>query len=156
MTRPLIRIASNERGNSVVELGLVAPLFAAFLIGMVDISRAVAERLRLEQAAQRSIERLMQGQEASATFANLQSDAETAAGSGSTATVTPRLECDGSITASGTAYFTSSCTSGQTKARYVEVSITRTFTPMFGTDLFPWANADGTVTLTGRAGIRIQ
>jgi len=124
---------------------------------MVDIGRAVAERLNLEQAAQRSVERLMQGQETSASFANLAADAAASAGVLVTAvTVTPRLECNGAIAATGAAYYSSSCAAGQTKARYVNVSVNKDFTPLFGTRFFPGANANGTVTLTGEAGIRVQ
>ena len=152
-----LSLAVDRRGNSVVELGFLAPIFATFVVGMADISRAVAERLRLEQAAQRSIERVMQGQESSSTFANLAADA--AAGAGvpvGNVTVTPRLECNGTTVATGAAYYTANCTAGQTKAGYVRVVVTKNFAPMFGTRFFPGANANGTFTLTGRAGIRIK
>jgi hypothetical protein len=47
------------------------------------------------------------------------------------------------------------CGSGQTYARYVTVSIDKTFTPLFSTK---WAgsNADGTYTINGKAGLRVQ
>lgn len=152
-----LTLAADNRGTSVVELALVAPMLAMFLMGMVDISRAVAERLRLEQAAQRSIERVMQQQEPSSTFANLPSDAAAAAGvPTSNVTVTPWRECNGATMASGTAYNTTNCNSGQIQADYVKVVVTKAFTPTFGTRFFPGANANGTVTLTGQAGIRIK
>jgi Flp pilus assembly protein TadG len=157
MMRRLLHFSADQRGTSVVELGFVAPLLAMFLIGMVDISRAVAERLRLEQAAQRAIERQMQGQESSATFANLTTDAATAAGvSTANVTVTPRRECNGATVATGAAYATTTCTAGQTDAAYVRVVITKAFTPTFGTRFFPGANSNGTFTLNGEAGMRIE
>lgn len=155
--RRLACILADRRGNSVVELGLMAPILTAFLVGMVDISQAVAERLRLEQAAQRSIERVMQEQETSSTFANLAADAAAGAGvPAANVTVTPWLECNGATVASGSDYYNTFCTAGQAKAGYVKVVITKTFTPLFGTRFFPGANTNGTVTLTGEAGIRIQ
>ena len=156
MMRRFTSLFTNERGNSVVELGLVAPILATFLVGMADISRAVAERLSLEQAAQRSIERVMQEQETSTTFANLAADAAANAGvSTSNVTVTPWLECNGTTTATGSAYYTTTCTTGQTEMGFVKVVVTKDFTPLFGTRFFPGANSNGTVTLTGEAGLRI-
>jgi hypothetical protein len=47
------------------------------------------------------------------------------------------------------------CDPGETYARYVTVSINKTFTPMFA---MKWggANADGTFTINGKAGLRVQ
>ena len=150
-------VGRDERGTSVVELALLAPVLALFLVGMVDISRAVADRLRLEQAAQRAIERQMQGQETSGTFANLATDAASAAGVAvGNVAVTPWRECNGAIVGSGAAYYTSTCTAGQAEAAYLQVVVTKPFTPTFGTQFFPGANANGTVTITGEAGIRIK
>jgi Flp pilus assembly protein TadG len=157
MTLRLFNLARDTRGTSVVELGLLAPVIAMFLVGMVDISRAVSERLRLEQAAQRAVERLMQGQESSTTFANLAGEAASAAGVATTnVTVTPWRECNGATVGSGTTYASSTCTSGQTETAYLKVEVTDAFTPTFGTRFFPGANANGTVTIKGDAGMRIK
>ena len=63
------------------------------------------------------------------------------------------LECGNSSTKLS---FTGSCSSGQAYARYVNITVTRPFTPLFGTRYFPGANSDGTYTINGEAGIRIQ
>ena len=60
MTRLGKLLRRDERGASVVELALVAPVFAALLLGMVDLSGAYSARLELEQAAQQTIENVMQ------------------------------------------------------------------------------------------------
>jgi Flp pilus assembly protein TadG len=148
-------ICRDERGNSLIEMGLAAPLLAALLIGMVDISRAVSAKVNVEQAAQRTIEKV----QAQATFKTsdeptLQSDAEAAAGAGSTATVTAWLECNHDGVKLD--YDTGSCSTGSTFARYVELNVQNTFTPLFGTGLFPGANADGTVDVNGNATLRVQ
>ena len=52
--------------------------------------------------------------------------------------------------------YTRVCASGQTYARYITVTIQKMFTPMFGSRYFPRANANGTYTLTGQAGLRTQ
>ena len=62
------------------------------------------------------------------------------------------LECDGSRQSD----YESVCTSGQTYARWVTVSVRGTFTPMFRSKYYPRANSDGTFTITGKTGMRTQ
>lgn len=145
------RILADQRGNSLIEMALAAPLLAALLIGMVDISRAYSARLLLEQVAQRTIERVQQSGFQTSQESALEAEAAAAAGAGSAANLSFVLECDGAAQS-----WTSNCTAGQSYARYVSVTITRPFTPMFGTQYFPGANNDGTVTVRGEAGIRVQ
>ena len=52
------RLARDDRGASIVELALVVPIMGSLLIGMVDLSRAYSHKLKLEQAAQRAIEKV--------------------------------------------------------------------------------------------------
>ncbi len=150
MTR-LHQIYSDESGNSFIEMALAAPLLAVLLFGMVDISRAYSDDLLLEQVAQRTVERIQQSGFNPAQESSLEAEAIAAAGAGSTANVTFVLECNGAAQS-----WTSTCTTGQTYARYVTVLVTRPFTPIFGTKLFAGANNNGTVTLEGEAGIRVQ
>jgi Flp pilus assembly protein TadG len=154
-------LRTNERGASIVELGLVAPIFAGLLVGMTDISRAYSMKLRLEQAAQRAIETVQQQTRSGNSYSSLSTEASsaaTAAGySGSTVTVSYKLECNGATNTSTTgAAINASCSSGQTYARYVTVSISNSYTPMFTASYFPNHNSDGTVTVSGYAGLRVQ
>jgi Flp pilus assembly protein TadG len=147
-----------ERGASIVEMALAAPVLSAVLIGMTDISRAYSMKLQLEQASQRAIEKLQQmsapaDPSNSSTITTEATNAATAAGySGSTVAVTYGNECNGVATTN----YTDSCTTGQTQMKYVVVQISNNFTPMFGVGYFPNHNTNGTVTLTGQAGIRVQ
>ena len=153
MMRFLRSLRRDERGASIIEMALITPVLASLLIGMVDISRAYAARLQLEQAAQRAIEKVMQYQANSSTYATLYLEAAAAANVPVTqVTVDYWLECNG-VRAE---IYEISCTTGQTYARYVTVSIDKAFTPMFGTRYFPGANDDGSYTLTGEAGLRTQ
>jgi len=147
-------LTSDCSGNSVVELGLVLPVMATLLIGTVDISRGVSAKLNLEQAAQRTVELMQRSTYKISDNATYQAVAEAAAGTGSTASITNWLECNNNGTQLD--YTTGSCTAGDPYARYVQVSITQKFTPMFGTRFFPGANADGTFTVRAVAGIRTQ
>jgi Flp pilus assembly protein TadG len=158
MMRMLKTLLGSERGASVVELGLVAPFFAALVIGMSDLASAYSMKLRLEQAAQRSLERLQQMSSPADpdnhdTIADEASDAATDAGyDGATVSVTYTNYCNGSATTN----YTDNCTGTQTQMKYVSVSIASNYTPLFSNSYFPNHNADGTVTVTGRAGMRVQ
>jgi Flp pilus assembly protein TadG len=148
----LARLARNERGAAVIEVALVAPLFAALIIGVVDLSRGYSTKLQLEQAAQSAIEKVMNGQATTKVAAALKTEAaNTAQVAEAAVTVDFWLECNGTRQ---TTYETV-CPNGQTFARYMSVAIQKVFTPMFSTR-FAGANANGTYTLTGRTGVRIQ
>ncbi len=147
------RLVQDERGASIIELALVAPILASLLIGMVDISRAYSHKLKLEQAAQRAIEKIQQYQTTTSTYGTLQAEAAAAAGvPTSNVTIDFWLECNGTRAAN----YNSVCASGQTYGRWVSVDITGTFSPMFRSRRWPGANADGTFTLLGKAGMRTQ
>lgn len=153
MMRSIRTLARDERGTSLIEMAMVAPVFASMLVGMVDISRAYSAKLQLEQAAYRAIEKVQQYQTTTSTYSTLQAEAATAAGvAASAVTVDPWLECNGVRQAS----YTAVCPNGQVYTRYITVSIVKMFTPMFGSRYFPKANNDGTYTLTGQAGLRTQ
>lgn len=150
MTRSLIRC---ERGNSFIEMAFALPLLLALLVGMVDISRAVSEKLQAVQVAQRTIERVQRSKFQPSDAAVLEAEAEQAAGDGADATVSAWLECGNSTTRLS---YTGSCSAGQPYARFVGISVTKSFRPMFGTKYFPGANDDGTFTFEGTAGVRVQ
>lgn len=145
----------DERGNSAIELALAAPLLASLFIGMVDISRAVTAKVTLEQAAQRTIEKVQAASDfKTSQISDLQADAQAAAGTGSSATVSAWLECNHDGVHLD--YDTGTCGTGVTYARYVSVSVSNSFTPMFGRRFFPGASANGTVAVNGKATVRTQ
>jgi Flp pilus assembly protein TadG len=147
MRRPhaLIR---DEGGASIVEMGLAAPLLATFLLGMIDLSGAYSAKLQVEQAAQRTIEYVQRNGFTAGQESTLQTEAQTAAGTGSTATVTSWSECNGT-----TGAFNASCTTPPI-SRYIRVSVTKPYTPYLK---IRWGgNANGTYTVRGSAGLRIQ
>lgn len=146
-------LARDERGASIIELAMVAPVLASLLIGMVDLSRAYSYKLKLEQAAQRAIEKVQSYQTTKSTYGTLQSEAAAAAGvPTSNVTIDYWLECDGTRAAS----YDSVCTGSQTYARWITVTVQGTFTPMFRSKYYPRANSDGTFTVTGKTGMRTQ
>jgi Flp pilus assembly protein TadG len=158
--RKLAALARDCRGASIVELALVAPLMATLIIGMVDISRGYSAKVQLTQAAQRSIEKVMQGETTTDLYDTLRVEGASAAGVPARAvTVKYWLECNGvsqyMSMATMTADYDKACPSGQTSARYVTIDITKAYSPMFSTK-WAGANSDGSYTLHGTAGIRVQ
>ena len=148
-------LLADERGTSLIELALVAPLLAGLLMGMVDISRGYSDKLQLEQAAQRSIERVMQEKIDSGDMVDtLEAEAAEAAGVDvSAAAADSWLECSSDGVSWSRA--TSATCSTIYYARYVSVSVAKSFTPMFGGKFFPNADANGAITITGKASMRV-
>lgn len=156
-------LARDERGASIVELALVAPMLATLIIGTIDISSGYSHKLQIEQVAQRSVEKAMQGMQGDDStdiFQTLQAEAAAAANV-PVANVVVRywLECDGvsknTSMATMAADYEKVCSSGQVYSRHLNVRIQKAYTPMFSTR-WAGANANGTYTLTGEAGMRVQ
>ena len=155
----------DERGASVIELALTAPFIAALVIGISDMARAYSYKLLLEQVAARTIEKVEnQGSVSGSSYnAGLVTEAKagmTDAGypdnTDSHYTADSWVECstDGT-TWTRTTDFTTDCTSG-TQARYASIKITESFTPMFPSRAWPNADANGNITVTGYAEVRMQ
>jgi Flp pilus assembly protein TadG len=144
MIQNIRKLAADQRGTSLVEMALALPIFAALLTGMVDLSLAYSQKLQLEQAAQRAIERVMNQQMSSTSYNVLKSEAASQADvPESNVTVDYWLECDGTKSTD----YNTSCTEGQIQARYLTVTVEKDFMPVFGTKYFPGANDDGTFTI---------
>ena len=154
--RTLLR---DERGASIIELALVAPVFCGLLIGVTDLARAFSVKLQTTQAAQRSIEKIMQTSFQTSAVDTIKSEAAATAGVETSAVnVDYWLQCNGvkQTGADKDAAYNGVCPSGQAYARYLQVEITKIYTPLFTRVRFAGANADGTYTIRGKAGIRTQ
>ena len=142
----------DQRGAAIIEMAMAAPILSLMLIGMVDLSRGYSAKLQLEQAAQRSIEKVMQGSKNTTVYDSLKTEAATAAGVAESAVAVDYwLECNGSRAGD----YETNCATGQSYARYLSVEITKVYRPMFKMR-FLGAKADGTYDLKGKAGIRVQ
>jgi Flp pilus assembly protein TadG len=172
----LSSLRADARGAAIIELALVAPILGLMVIGIVDLSNAFSKKLTLEQGAQRAIERIMQTTADDTVEGTLKTEAvcqvngtnsdgtcKTTPITTSNVTVTYWLEC----TASGGAITTQTSTDSTTfdaftcgagtlsEARYIEIAVTDTYTPMFPIH-FSFINADGTYHLSATAGMRTQ
>jgi len=165
MMRFLNSLRRDERGASIIEMALLVPVLSTVVMGVADISRAYSQKLILEQAAYRAIEKVQQYQSTESTYDTLKNEtvsAATAAGftdvTTSSVTIDYWLECNGVRQGNGTAGngYDAVCSSGQTYGRWITVDVTHNFTPMFSSRLWPGSNTDGSYTLPGRAGLRTQ
>lgn len=163
MRNRLFKLARDERGTSIIELALLAPILATLVIGMSDLSLAYSQKLQLEQAAQRSIEKAMQGMQGDSStdiFGSLKTEAALAAGVAENAVeVNFWLECNGvsQNTSPSTmeADYNKVCTGGEVYSRHLNVAIQKTYTPTFQVHWLG-SNSDGTFTLVGESGLRVQ
>ena len=160
MRRLLQPLRNDEQGTAVLELGLAIPIVFVLLLGLIDIARGYSIKLQLEQVAQRAIERVMNGQADRSTMAAIKNEAATAAEvPASSVTTTAWLECRTGTGAPTFYYYPGDadrmCSTGQIGRRYLRVTISKTFAPIFD---FRWAgtNADGTYTIQGATSVRTQ
>ncbi len=163
MMRALMNLRRDERGASIIEMALTAPFLAALVIGMVDISRGYNAKLQLNQAAQRAVEKAMQGMqgdESTDIFQGLQQEAALVAGvDEEDVDVRYWLECNGvsqnTSKATMAADYEKVCQPGEVYSRHLNVEIEKVYTPMFQTKWLG-SNPDGTFDLIGEAGLRVQ
>ncbi len=152
MKRMLSTLRRDCRGMATVELAIIAPVLASMIVGVVDLSNAFGRKLALEQATQRAVEKVMQTTLEKTTEEVLKEEAAAQAGIAvDNVVVTYQLECDETAQAD----YTQSCAASQREARYLLVTASDTYTPMFPVH-FLGINADGTYHLSSTSGIRTQ
>ena len=145
--RPLSRLKRDERGASVIEVALFAPVLGVMLMGITDLAMGYARKLSLEQAAYRSLEKVAVGT-VRTDYSFLRAEAASAAGVAESAvTVDNWLECDRARQTN----FDGSCAAGTMTSRYVQVTINASYTPRFSVG--PLATS---VPLQASAALRIQ
>lgn len=139
----LPRLALDERGTSLIEFGFLAPFLALLTMGVIDLSRGIAERFALQQAVSRSLE-LVQARPAVAgadedevNYDFVVEEAVAASGveDEDQVTLTRWLECDGVDKGD----VNGSCEDGEDAARYLRVRITKDFEGEFYFDKIPMA-----------------
>lgn len=147
----MMKLLRDQNGTSVIELAIVAPVLAGLLVGMVDISNAYSTKLNAEQAAQSAIEKVFQKSADTTVVNTLVTEASTLAGVPADQVTTDSwVECDGTRQQE----YTATCTGGQDEARYLSVSVTATYEPMFPVTFGTSKNDRGHYVFTGVAAVR--
>ena len=162
MIRLIRTLRSDDRGAAIIELAILAPFLALITMGVVDLSNGFGRKLRLEQAAQRSIEKVMQttgtltvedtiAQEAVCQYNGVDDDGacNTAPLTTDHVTVEHRLECDGVETTDP------DCTDDQVESRWIQVTVRDEFEPLFPLQL-SGIDDGGKYELEAIAGMRTQ
>jgi Flp pilus assembly protein TadG len=141
----------SERGTSVIELAIAAPVLLLFLAGVTDLGLGLTERHRLQQAVNRSLEMAQTGRENDYAF--LATEAAAAAQVPITNVLQEQwVECAGS---SDRKAWTDDCANGQT-ARFVKLTITGSYSPLVGAMSYWTVRPDGTVAMTAQATLRVR
>ena len=160
MIARLRSLARDNRGAALIELAIVAPVLGLMTVGVIDMANAFGQKLKLEQAAHRSIEKIMQttgvltveqtvAAEAVCQYNGVNTDGscKTAPITVANVTVTHRLECDAVVSTAA------DCAEGEVEARWIQVSVWDEYEPMFPIH-FSGIEANGKYMVTATAGIR--
>ena len=155
LNRSATSCASDRRGTSGIELAFVAPLMILLVLGAVDTSLGFASKLKLEQAATRTVEQTVAQGPGIADYAYVPQAAADASGQPlSNVAVDKWYECDGVRMPISVAV----CAPNQTMARFLTIRIVSTFNPPFDYSAFA-ATFGGTfmgqVNLAGSARTRL-
>lgn len=155
--KPLMRLLSDCSGAALVEMALALPIVLLLLLGTIDVSFFVAQKLDLEQAAQRTTDFALSSRPRSNDATYLVEEAAKASGlPHDNIKVLIYLECNGEKQSD----FNEGCPGGQQRARYVNVTISKVFEPVVNWQAF--ANAmgfggePGPMTVVGDSVVRFQ
>lgn len=142
------------RGNSTIELALIVPLLALLILVAADIALAFKAKIILQRAAERAAQLATSGGYESTAYDSLAADAAEAAGvSTGNVGVTSTLLCDDVAQTTPD----TPCSPGQQIKRYVAISISGTYSPLFG-KLVPatrWGSMQ-IIAISGFASVRLQ
>lgn len=128
------RLRRDERGLSVVELGLVAPVLTLFVAGIIDLSMGLAQRFAMQQAVNQTLELVMvrppqmDADDSEIDFSYVKSAAASAAGvSEDQVELDWWLQCEDERMAD----FDDTCDAGEDSARYLSVQVEKPFSGNF-------------------------
>ncbi len=156
----------STRGVAAVEIALLAPILLFFLIAIVDFGLWIREQMLLTSAARAGAQFVLQdpdtnadntdGVLTSAALAGVASAVQDASGlDAGNITIVPLVFCE---CANGTAKAcTELCGSDQPR-KYVAITVTETFTPIFfGSISIPFINVNlGNIVVVGQSTVRLE
>ncbi|HMC92643.1 MAG TPA: TadE/TadG family type IV pilus assembly protein [Allosphingosinicella sp.] len=159
-------LGSDERGVTVIEFAFIAPLLVLFVLGIVDGGRALSEKLTIDQAVYRGLEKVSVGAASASPTTGLvdytfaKTEAATAAGvPSSQVTLTTWTECDGTKMPNFSDTCVGNDSTGKPKqtVRYVQLAITKSFVPSFPYGrYFLGADSSGNVAMSTSSAVRVQ
>lgn len=150
---PLLRrLAIARSGASAVEFALALPVLLLMLLPAIDYGMAFALSQRLTAATGQAVQRATANGKVQSSYAALSADVaasvEGAVNADVTTSVTNWLECNGQRASNANGF----CPSGQTYARYVQVTARTLYSP-----IFPLPGVFSTAKpVSGSAAVRVQ
>lgn len=167
MRRFLRALRKSEEGSAAVELAIVASTFAVMAGGVIDITTAFNRKVELEQALQRSLEKIMNTTTQTTPTQTIK-DEVVAAISGiepEDVTVDYLLECDDEIQPQSEVPETDTdsteepdasagCDPTQVQRRYVSATVTDEFVPFFSNPKLGMLGT--TFNISAKAGMRVE
>lgn len=148
------RVVGNSAGTSTIELAMILPVGMLMMLGAIDSSMGFAQKLRVEAAAARAVERITAYSAVRTDYTASRAEAAVVANVALTdVTVTNWLECNNVVQAS----FTATCPNNTDQiARFVQVAINGKFQPAINYGGFLTTDVNGFVRVQGDATVRIQ
>src|SRR3954469_1032259 len=98
MKRPVRKLIGDDAGAAIIELAIIAPIFALMTVGVVDMSNAYSRKLQAEQAAQRAVEKIMQTTQDDTVEGTLKTEAKCQVNGGSPPCAGRLTDADVSVT----------------------------------------------------------
>lgn len=146
------QLLRQRSGAAAAEFALALPVLMLMMFPTIDLAMAFAAEQRLVSAAAQAVQSATARNQVQSSYTPLTADANSAAAgavkASITSSVTHWLECNGvrSGNANGV------CPGGQRYARYVEVTVRSTYTPIFPS----FGLLDAKMPISGRAAVRVQ
>ncbi|HEX8640395.1 MAG TPA: hypothetical protein VF704_04485 [Allosphingosinicella sp.] len=134
----LKKLRGDERGLSVIELGLIAPVLALFISGIIDLSSGLAQRFAMQKAVNETLELLLayplendtsvEDADVRTAYAYLINHVAEGAGIAPDEVEIERwLQCDDAVQDD----YASICEPGEDQARYISLEIEKDFNGQF-------------------------
>ncbi len=159
-----------DRGAAIIELAIVAPVIALMTVGVVDLSNGFGNKLKIEQAAQRSVEKVMQTTGVTNVESTIATEAicqfngtldngtcKTAPLTADNVTVVHSLYCKEKNAAEEDAVLEpdGDCEEDQVGSRWIKVTVWTEYKPLFPLH-FTGIEANGKYRIEASAGMRTE
>ncbi|MEN9683989.1 MAG: hypothetical protein RLZZ427_1740 [Pseudomonadota bacterium] len=155
ISQPILlrQLSASQTGTSVVEAAILLPGFVMLFAMLFDLSAGFAQKLRVQQAAVRTVEYALNSDLETVTPLLLTAEAaNNAKVPMSQVTLNIWQECNGVKSTD----ITVPCADAEQTARWLSISISSSYTPVLGRLLPTTLAPDGTITVVGQSQARLQ
>ena len=160
----LVKLWREDRGTAIIELAIIAPVIALMTVGVVDLSNGFNTKLKIEQAAHRSIEKVMQTtgitdvETTIATEAICQFNGTETNGDCKSAPLTvANVKVEHSLYCNNASTPTTDpdCAAGEVESKWIKVTVWTDYEPLFPMH-FSGIDSGGKYRIQASAGMRTE